>query len=160
MIQRTARSLRKMSEYISRKEAIALWDKYRSTIAVDAIEYDAELRKLPSAQLGTNLAEVGTDLAQKTVKGYPIDADGLLEKVTDEYGIMARDRLYRIIRNMPKYKFPPADVVQVVRCENCVHWSDSNQCARPELSGSRWHDAKYFETMPDDFCSYGERRED
>ena len=102
-----------MSEYISRKEAIALWDKYRSTIAVDAIEYDAELRKLPSAQLGTNLAEVGTDLAQKTVKGYPIDADGLLEKVTDEYGIMARDRLYRIIRNMPKYKFPPADVVQV-----------------------------------------------
>lgn len=113
MIQRTARSLRKMSEYISRKEAIALWDKYRSTIAVDAIEYDAELRKLPSAQLGTNLAEVGTDLAQKTVKGYPIDADGLLEKVTDEYGIMARDRLYRIIRNMPKYKFPPADVVQV-----------------------------------------------
>jgi len=54
----------------------------------------------------------------------------------------------------------PADVVQVVRCENCVHWSDSNQCARPELSGSRWHDAKYFETMPDDFCSYGERREE
>lgn len=54
---------------------------------------------------------------------------------------------------------PAADVVQVVRCENCVHWSDSNQCARPELSGSRWHDAKYFETMPDDFCSYGERKE-
>jgi len=57
-------------------------------------------------------------------------------------------------------KIAPADVVQVVRCENCVHWSDSNQCARPELSGSRWHGAKYFETMPDDFCSYGERREE
>jgi len=55
---------------------------------------------------------------------------------------------------------PSADVVQVVRCENCVHWSDSNQCARPELSGSRWHDAKYFETMPDDFCSYGKKREE
>jgi len=55
---------------------------------------------------------------------------------------------------------PSADVAPVVRCENCVHWSDSNQCARPELSGSRWHDAKYFETMPDDFCSYGERREE
>ena len=54
----------------------------------------------------------------------------------------------------------PADVVQVVRCENCVHWSDSNQCERPELAGNRWHDDKYFETLPDDFCSYGERKED
>ena len=54
----------------------------------------------------------------------------------------------------------PADVVPVVRCENCVHWSDSNQCERPELAGNRWHDDKYFETLPDDFCSYGERREE
>ena len=52
------------------------------------------------------------------------------------------------------------DLVPVVRCENCIHWSDSNQCARPELSGSRWHDPKYFDTYPDDFCSYGERREE
>jgi hypothetical protein len=57
-------------------------------------------------------------------------------------------------------ELPPADVVQVVRCENCVHWSDSNQCERPELTGNRWHDDKYFETLPDDFCSYGERKED
>ena len=141
-----------MSEYISRKEAIALWDKYRSTIAVDAIEYDAELRKLPSAQLGTNLAEVGTDLAQKTVKGYPIDADGLLEKVTDEYGIMARDRLYRIIRNMPKYKFPPADVVQVVRCQNCKHH------AYDEIFCCYWceYPGMVRETTPDGFCDNGE----
>jgi len=55
---------------------------------------------------------------------------------------------------------PAADVVPVVRCENCVHWSDSNQCERPELTGNRWHDDKYFETLPDDFCSYGERKED
>jgi hypothetical protein len=54
-------------------------------------------------------------------------------------------------------KMPSADVAPVVRCENCIHWSDSNQCARPELSGSRWHDPKYFDTYPDDFCSYGER---
>jgi len=140
-----------MSEYISRKEAIALWDKYRSTIAVDAIEYDAELRKLPSAQLGTNLAEVGTDLAQKTVKGYPIDADGLLEKVTDEYGIMARDRLYRIIRNMPKYKFPPADVVQVVHGK----WMKEDRghveyCAVCDQCGFdwMWSDRGYFKFCP------------
>ena len=55
---------------------------------------------------------------------------------------------------------PSADVAPVVRCENCVHWSDSNQCERPELAGNRWHDDKYFETLPDDFCSYGERKEE
>ena len=57
-------------------------------------------------------------------------------------------------------KMPPVDVVQVVRCENCVHWSYSNRCERPELAGNRWHDDKYFETLPDDFCSYGERKEE
>ena len=38
------------SDTISRHDAIALWDKYHYTIAVDAIEYDSELRKLPSVQ--------------------------------------------------------------------------------------------------------------
>ena len=67
------------------------------------------------------------------------------------------DELREAIKRI--HDLPSVDVVPVVRCENCVHWSDSNQCARPELSGTRWHDAKYFETMPDDFCSYGERKE-
>ena len=58
------------------------------------------LLSLPSAQpeqLGTNLAEVGT----REVRGYPIDADALMEKVAEEYGERARDRLYQIIRYMP-----------------------------------------------------------
>ena len=41
-----------MSDLISRQAAIDLWEKYHYTIAVDAIRYDAELRQLPSAQLG------------------------------------------------------------------------------------------------------------
>ena len=45
-----------MSDLISR-QVLDLWNKYKPTIAVDAIEYDRELRQL----LGTNLAEVGTD---------------------------------------------------------------------------------------------------
>lgn len=45
-----------MSDLISRK-VLDLWNKYKPTIAVDAIEYDRELRQL----LGTNLAEVSTD---------------------------------------------------------------------------------------------------
>ena len=40
----------KMVDTISRQAAIDLWDKYHYTIAVDAMRYDAELRRLPSAQ--------------------------------------------------------------------------------------------------------------
>ena len=38
-------------DLISRRKAIDLWDKYHYTIAVDAMQYDAELRQLPPAQL-------------------------------------------------------------------------------------------------------------
>jgi len=86
------------------------------------------------------------------------DAVDALDRIFDNVPMELTTEILRLRRELRG--LPSADVVQVVRCENCVHWSDSNQCARPELSGSRWHDAKYFETMPDDFCSYGERRED
>ena len=45
-----------MSDLISR-QVLDLWNRYKPTIAVDAIEYDRELKKL----LGTNLASLGTD---------------------------------------------------------------------------------------------------
>ena len=45
-----------MSDLIDR-QVLDLWNRYRPTIAVDAIEYDRELKKL----LSTNLAKVGTD---------------------------------------------------------------------------------------------------
>lgn len=46
-----------MSDLISR-QVLDLWNRYKPTIAVDAIEYDRELKQL----LSTNLAEVGTDV--------------------------------------------------------------------------------------------------
>ena len=39
-----------MNDLISRQAAINLWEKYYHTIAVDAMQYDAELRQLSSAQ--------------------------------------------------------------------------------------------------------------
>ena len=39
------------------RQVLDLWNRYKPTIAVDAIEYDRELKKI----LSTNLAEVGTD---------------------------------------------------------------------------------------------------
>lgn len=38
-------------EYIRKQEVIDLWNKYHATIAVDAIEYDRQLRQLPSADV-------------------------------------------------------------------------------------------------------------
>lgn len=38
-----------MSDLIDRQAAIDLWEKYHPTIAVDAMQYDAELRQLPPA---------------------------------------------------------------------------------------------------------------
>ena len=85
------------------------------------------------------------------------DAIDALDRIFDNVPMELTTEILRLRRELRG--LPSADVVQVVRCENCVHWSDSNQCARPELSGSRWHDPKYFDTYHDDFCSYGERKE-
>lgn len=56
---------------------------------------------------------------------------------------------------------PAADVVPVVRCKNCKWFADNN--------GGEWYGCKMFHVVritpedapkPDDFCSYGERREE
>lgn len=51
------------------------------------------------------------------------------------------------------------DILEIVQCEECMHWNeDTCQCERPALAGGRFHDPKYFDTYPDDFCSYGKRK--
>ena len=60
--------------------------------------------RMDNTKLGTNLAEVGKE--RRMVNGYPIDADLLMMKVEEEYGDRARDRIYQIIRYMPKYEQP------------------------------------------------------
>ena len=52
---------------------------------------------------------------------------------------------------------PTADVVEVVRCKDCEHWGGVTFgyiCRR--FSGSYIRN----ETRENDFCSYGERKED
>ena len=50
-----------MSNLIDKQAAIDLWDKYHPTIAVDAMQYDAELRQLPPAQREQHHDEWCTD---------------------------------------------------------------------------------------------------
>ena len=56
-------------------------------------------------------------------------------------------------------KLPAADVVPVVRCKNCKWFADNN--------GGQWYGCQMFQVVwntpedapnPDDFCSYGERK--
>ena len=55
---------------------------------------------------------------------------------------------------------PPADVAPVVRCKDCKWFADNND--------GDWFGCWFFQTIqiipedtpkPDDFCSYGERRD-
>lgn len=66
------------------------------------------------------------------------------------------ERAYAEIREMPA-----ADVAEVVLCKNCKWFADNN--------GGEWYGCKMFHVVritpedtpkPDDFCSYGERREE
>ena len=64
---------------------------------VKALETEHRKLKEMQSKVGTNLAEVDT----REVRGYSIDANALMEKVAEEYGERARDRLYSIIRYLP-----------------------------------------------------------
>ena len=46
----------------------------------------------------------------------------------------------------------PADVVQVVRCKDCKYNATTHKCLNP--------DSFFLIPKDDDFCSYGERREE
>lgn len=54
---------------------------------------------------------------------------------------------------------PAADVVPVVRCKDCKHF-ETPYCmlCKTRIGAGYWsHDMAY--RKPDDFCSYGERKE-
>lgn len=53
---------------------------------------------------------------------------------------------------------PKEDVVPVVRCKDCKY-ETSNQHVR-ELTGQYWCKYKLQPCNADDFCSYGERKEE
>lgn len=68
-----------------------------------------------------------------------IDADALraefLENRCNLHGAITVDEM------------PTVDAVSVVRCKDCKNWNGGD-CYRQEL------------TLPEDFCSYGEREEE
>ena len=56
------------------------------------------------------------------------------------------------------WEIPAVDAVEVVRCKDCIH----HQIMENKKSFMYWHNCKLWcaDIAEDDFCSYGERRED
>ena len=80
-----------------------------------------------------------------------IRREDALKALYNDYAYAAMDVIRRL---------PAADVAEVVRCKDCKWFADNN--------GGEWYGCKMFHVVritpedapkPDDFCSYGERRE-
>lgn len=52
---------------------------------------------------------------------------------------------------------PDADVVEVVRCKDCKHY-DMGVCLKIYSDGNV-HSVAWQKRKPEDFCSYGERKD-
>lgn len=72
------------------------------------------------------------------------DAVDLFNRAVQDVGILDADDIETVFGMLS-----PADVVQVVRCDDCVYYGSRRWC---ELHSSVFDDNA--------FCSYGERREE
>lgn len=58
--------------------------------------------------------------------------------------------------------FPAATKDELIRCRDCIYWCDEDFCLNPQWQTGPRSSGGIVEfpcTFPDDFCSYGERRE-
>ena len=139
-----------MSDLIS-KQVLELWNRYKPTIAVDAIEYDRELKKL----LGTNCSEFpnnsDTISRQDAVSRRRLLSD-LKELITawEKYPVMA-EQIKGVEVAIGYVELIPSAQPEIIRCRNCKFASgDSRICMK-------------FGHSPIgelDFCAWAERRTD
>lgn len=114
------------------------------------------------SELGTNLAEVGTDCISRQ---RVIEALGELATFTEDWSChtwMYTDDVYNAIKQLPPIQ------PEIVRCKDCKHWipydwmfsevwRSKNMADYPEDEiGCNWCD---MAMKANDFCSRGEKRE-
>ena len=64
-----------------------------------------------------------------------------------------------ILRNLLN-NCPTVDAVEVVRCKDCKYWEQYNACDGTKPHRCMNYDAIFYKrTKADDFCSYGERKD-
>lgn len=84
-------------------------------------------------------------------------AEYIERKVAIESLPVAWDSAVNALRNVPA-----ADVAPVVRCKECKHCRELNRKDRIEeayADGVLWCTNQSDGVWPDDFCSYGERKD-
>ena len=89
----------------------------------------------------------------------PIDANALVNDLYNDIPIRAFGSCKRI-GEMIKYieKRPTIEAVPVVRCKDCGNWDDSPDGRY--FGGWCFCNLLQFNTPPDWFCAYGERKEE
>ena len=135
-----------MDDLISRQEVIDLLKQMRkdgNMVPWEGKDVFARIRKLPPAQLSTNLAEVGTDLISRQALLDKFEPWLKVKDYNDGELNMLKAILYEI-------RFMRSAQPEIIRCRECKFASgDSRICMK-------------FDHSPIgelDFCSFAERRE-
>ena len=87
-----------------------------------------------------------------------IDADRAIEIVRDQ-GI-AHPNAYHLTNyaTLILREAPTVDAVEVVRCKDCKHYKPQEKSAHWENRANYCNRIVTIKVQPDDFCSYGERK--
>ena len=91
-----------------------------------------------------------------------IDANALIDEIAGIYQRHYINSAYQFIHDFFRaafrriYKAPTVDAVEVVRCKNCKHYSDSPY-DNGDMMCDRW--GEWIFPNDDDFCSCGERKD-
>ena len=57
-------------------------------------------------------------------------------------------------------EIPKVDAVEVIRCKDCIHWYDKEETCLKIYSDGDVSQYAWQLRAPNDFCSYGERKDD
>lgn len=87
-----------------------------------------------------------------------IDADALAQQVCVQ--LCTASNCSNVLKMI--HDVPTADVVEVVRCKDCKYYRKNISCVGGLYNGcSEWlNEGNEIEVREDDYCSFGERRED
>lgn len=93
--------------------------------------------------------------ANKVVKNIVAERDKIPYELISEkpfkHGNSMRGGIRKALRCIEQA--PTVDAVPVVRCRECIHRTENGNCGHPR------HEDTLPTAYPNDFCSYGERKE-
>nr|DAR10647.1 MAG TPA: hypothetical protein [Caudoviricetes sp.] len=89
---------------------------------------------------------------RKAIMEFPIRKDHCDKEHANKHFIFGVESVLEYVENLPA-----ADVAPVVRCKGCTHY-DMGVCLKIYSDGNA-HPEAWQSRRPEDFCSYGERKD-